>query len=181
MIEQHVKGYKYIGDPVYDAHNRPPLPPNYLGAFGFVRHPVMLAHSLWCHRGRKRGNSRAYQWDWQKDVELERECGSPDYLQFFNNIIDRPGIVERYFQHWGNQYGSRMMYGEMEHLAEDLIDILKCFGEEFNAEPIRNAGKKRIGKNATQPTVPSEVVKKIVRETERSFCQAHGYTEVLPL
>lgn len=173
QLKASVKGFAPIGDPVYDAHESPETD---LPVFAFVRHPITMLNSLWFHRSRKHGNTRHKDWNWQQDIELERVCGCPDYAEFFQRVADNPGIVERYYNHFIGAYSSTLI-GCTEHIATDLIFILSEYGEEFNADAIRAAADKKVGKACTALPIQDapELVYRIV-QNELNFCSCFGYT-----
>lgn len=172
MLFNAVKGAESIGDRVYDAHKSPDTD---LPVFAFVRHPITLANSLWCHRGRKRSNKRAFQWDWQQDIALERECGDQDYLRFFEKIAEHPMIITEYFYHFTHKY-ENLTLGRMEVIAEDLIGILSTNNEEFNEKYIRKNAMHKIGAASKNIQLPQTLYDQIM-ENEKAFCLKMGYMQ----
>lgn len=170
QITKHVKNYRFIGSPIYNAHDTPDTD---LPVIAFVRHPVTLLNSLWHHRSRKHGNKRAKEWNWDTHILLERECGCPSYNEFFRKVSERPGIVEDYFNHFTSKYAN-VHYGRMEYIADDLIKILTELGEDFDAGGIKNNENKKIGISAKELTCSQEICDKIVNN-EKLFCEKFGY------
>jgi len=173
QIMNYVSEYSFIGDPIYDAHKSPDTA---LPVFAFVRHPILMANSLWHHRSRKRSNTRAFQWDWQQDIALERECGDANYIKFFTKIADRPEILTSYFDHFTHKY-ENIQFGKMETIATDLVNILKLYKEDYNNKAIMGNANVKIGNAAIPLKLPLELYNTIM-ENESKFCDKFGYTEI---
>jgi len=172
MLFKAVKGAESIGDPIYDAHDSPDID---LPVFAFVRHPIELANSLWCHRSRKHSNTRHKDWNWQQDIEFERVCGDSDYNKYFENVAANPKIITSYYYHFIGKY-KKVRLGRMETIAEDLVKILINYEESFNEDFIRANAMNKIGSGSDQINLPKDIYNQIMKN-EEDFCLQFGYTE----
>jgi len=147
-LKSCVAGARYIGDSVYDAHERPDIGDK-MGLF-FVRHPITMLNSLWEHRSRRHGNSRDKEWNWQQNVELERACGCKTLEGFFMCISKNPGIITRYYEHWMTPYFPKIVIGRVEHMQNDLISMLNCVGETFDVQKVKGTVRSVIGRGSNK-------------------------------
>jgi len=175
MIESHVRGYEYSGDPIYDAHDSPDekgrMP------FAFVREPATFAHSLWHHRAKKKANKFGHKFNWQTYIRMEEECQSEDYETFMNNVADNPNAVVDYYYHYIGRY-EKIRIGRMEYLASDFCQFLRQDNEDADWKEIARQGPSKIGVGNDQSPIPGDLRVRINRANEE-FCHRFGYLNVL--
>jgi hypothetical protein len=175
MIESHIHGYEYSGDPIYDAHDSPDEKGRQ--PFAFVREPATFAHSLWHHRAKKKANKFGHKFNWQTYIRMEEECQSEDYQTFMNNVADNPNAVSDYYKHYIGRY-EHIRIGRMEYLSTDFVSFLKLDNEEANYEAIEKSGQSKIGLGTDQSPVDGDIRVRINRANEE-FCARMGYLSVL--
>lgn len=178
MLERHVQGWKYMGDPIMDAHTwRADFKPidSDKPAFAFVRHPVTWAESLWNHRAHKQ-KSHDSNWNWQEYVPVEKlavGCESLDMwmmkARFVPNIIGNSYI-------WYTTRVPDVIWGKQENLALDLCWVLRHFNETFNEDAIMTEDKKKVGTGYYTDRVSRNAAKHVVWESEEALCLKYGYT-----
>lgn len=171
MIENHVNGYRYSGDPTYDAHDSPDA--NGKQVFCFIREPATFAHSLWHHRAKKKENKFGHKFNWQEYIRLEKQCQSEDYDQFMENVANNKNAVADYYKHYVGKY-KNVQYGRMEFLASDFLNILTINNESFNEKAIRKSGNSIIGKGTSHSPVAADIRKRI-NQANVDFCKKFGY------
>jgi hypothetical protein len=169
MLEQHANA-THIGDPVYASHETPDTD---RPVFCFVREPATFAHSLWHHRAKKKANKFGHKFNWQEYISLERECQSEDYNTFMNNVADSNNAVWDYYQHYVGKYNN-VYYARMEHIAEDLVDILGKLGEDVNTSAVLESANQVIGKGTNTDQVEQELRLRI-NNANAAFCRTFGY------
>lgn len=140
-IINNVKGAKFIGDPIYDAH-KPPLDIK-LPQFGFSRHPEAWISSLWIHRARKKKNKFGKRFNWQNQYKLEKECKSYFYHLFYLKVCLNKGSILDYYQNFFNPEND-IIFGKQELLAYELVRMLEFYNEDFDSDAILNAKDKVI-------------------------------------
>lgn len=139
MLIDHVEGSKFVGDPIYDAHNSPDVFDKI--PFIFTRHPASWLHSLWYHRARKKANKFGSKFNWQKKHRLERECGSDDFDTFISNVLSNVGCIYDYYSDFTHIY-KNVEYIKYENLAHGLCSFLEDCSEKFDKESILNSSSK---------------------------------------
>lgn len=174
MIEEHVPGYSYSGDPIYDAHDSPDEKGT--TPFCFVREPATFAHSLWHHRAKKKANKHGHKFNWQEYIRLEKECKSEDYLTFMNNVAENENAVADYYLHYIGRY-DRIRIGRMEYLAYDFISFLRLGNEKFNEEAIKLAAESKIGEGTLTNDLSGDLRSKI-NYANKEFCAKMGYLNI---
>jgi hypothetical protein len=95
-------------------------------------------------------------------------------------VAKHPGIVTGYVKHWVGKYNhDEVLYGRIEHPAEDLNSILSIAGENVDKQAIYNNNKIKRGNHGYRGNlVPVEIQQKIIDnegEFFRSFYGAHEY------
>lgn len=170
VMESFVKGYKTIGDPIYDSHCSPNTDKP---VFCFIREPATFAHSLWHQRAKKKPNKFGHKWNWQEYIYLERSCKNTDYTTFMKNVSNCTDGVEDYYNHYIGKYKS-VHFIRVENLAEELMNTLDILGETYNREGIVNSSRKLIGKGTAKFPV-SEDIRIAINQANTSFCKKFNY------
>ena len=177
LLFKYVKDCSVVGHRVYDAHSTPDTDKQ---VFVFIRHPATFISSLWKHRSKVKSNKFGKQWNWQKYIRLESECGDSDYNQFVENILSGTDYVYDYYKHYTDKYPD-VQFGRMENLVEDLIDILKKNGETFDEDRMRKdnsiIGSNHITKKPStlRDSMSEDQLNRLVNISEQSLCQRFNY------
>lgn len=171
MMENHVNGYRYSGDPIYDAHDSPDNQGKTV--FCFVREPATFAHSLWHHRAKKKANKHGHKFNWQEYIRLEKECQSEDYQTFMENVASNKDAVADYYNHYVGKYDN-VIFGKMENLAEDFLNILVANNEDIDYDAIKRSADSIIGKGTSDQQVEPQLRKRI-NYSNLDFCKSMGY------
>lgn len=175
LLLNYVEGAKVVGDQVRDAHKSPDTNKK---VFAFIRHPATFIRSLWYHRFLKRKSGNL--WNWHDYLRLEQECGSENYDEFVNNILEGEDYVYDFYMYYTGKY-SDVQYGKVENLVEDLISILKENGESFDENAMRNdvsiVGVNRLTNKPSElkDSMRVDQLSKLVNGVEKKLCDKFGY------
>ena len=165
VLVQSVEGAYWLGDPIFDAHTSPS---SSLSIITMIREPVTWMTSLWHHRSRKGFNWHTETVRGQQPPMLEIECHANNYLQFMQNIADKPGVITRYTQHFIGNY-ERVYFARVEHMKDDLIDLLEQLDEPYSRSKLISACENiELGKGNYDVDCPDDLMRQI-RLNEREF------------
>lgn len=100
-------------------------------SFCFVRKPVSWIKSFWSYRVKTGFLDPKFPLDRIWDDNFEKFC---------QNILEKypNGFVTQLFQYYVNDVD---IVGKYENLTNDLVDILKKAGQEFNEKKLRSLGR----------------------------------------
>lgn len=108
-------------------------------SFAFVRHPFTYYQSYWAYKRWFRG--------WNEVHGVDRLCASDSFSEFVQAVVThRPGWVSKlytqYLDHKNEGHGSVTYIGRMESLVDDLVHVLRQFGEQFDEHALRSVPPK---------------------------------------
>lgn len=177
LLCKYVRDYSVVGDRIYDAHSTPDTDKQ---VFVFIRHPATFISSLWKHRSKVKSNKFGKQWNWQKYIRLENECGDSDYNQFVENILSGTDYVYDYYKHYTKNY-SNVQFCKMENLVEDLVSILHKNNEDFDQEKMKRdtsiIGSNHITKKPStlNGSMTKDQMSRLVNISEKKLCERFKY------
>ncbi|HXE81267.1 MAG TPA: sulfotransferase family 2 domain-containing protein [Vicinamibacterales bacterium] len=108
--------------------------------FFFVRHPLAWYESIWKYMSGRRWRPfperpSPFSSPWHPKSTLYRHA-SDDFNEFMTRVLDdQPGYVTNLYHYYDAIPAD--FVGHQEHLADDLIEVLKRLNEKFDEERIR--------------------------------------------
>lgn len=146
--------------------------------FCFVRDPLAWYESWfkymsqpsrnWCHFGDENDTA-----SWHPNAMLNG-VGAPEFNQFVRNVVQkRPGYVTELFGWYTTPQVD--FVGKQENLREDLIQVLKLLGLNFDEEFIRSYRKVGVSQPPCNQIEWDPELKKEVCRLEYAGLMRYGY------
>jgi len=128
--------------------------------FTVVRHPLNWLPSLYAHMKGPDGK----RWDaLPGPMEVFEWCSRDSFTEFVRDVVRNPGMIARAF----GRYTDCGRVLRTESLAEDLVEVLREGGEEFDPAKVLAHEHKNVTKRPKPEWTPD--LKEAILESESDF------------